>query len=196
MREGKTWLLVHNDDAFIMVPAQGWRLAQVGDTSDANGRSAVAVHFDEAGATRMLQLTQTYGGCPLAMIVKGIVVSAPMILETQGGFNSVVIAGNFTEPELEGMITTLREGMSGQSTKTDANPPVAKPEETSSVLELRIAPRRGLGPDAVEGFIKALAEELLVGRQPLPLGPGPAGYESVGGSRDPGAPGQDLAVGL
>ncbi len=114
---------------------------------------------DETGATRMLQLTQTYGGCPLAMIVKGIVVSAPMILKTQGGFNSVVIAGNFTEPELEGMITTLREGMSGQSTKTDANPPVAKPKETSSVLELRIAPQRGeLGPDAVEEFTKALAE--------------------------------------
>ena len=114
-QDNKTWLLVHNDESFIMVPAQGCRLAHVGRMTDNDGRTAVTVDFDEAGGDRLARLTQAYDGHHLALIVADVVVAAPMIRGGQGGFRNAVITGNFTEPALEEMIESLRRGMIQQS---------------------------------------------------------------------------------
>lgn len=109
--EGKTWLLVHNDDPFVMVPSQGWRLAHVGRGTDANGRPMVTLEFDDAGAARLLQLTKANDGKLLAEIVEGIVVSAPVIRAGQSGFSKAAIPGNFTEQQVDDLVATLRRGM-------------------------------------------------------------------------------------
>ncbi|MBM4024253.1 MAG: hypothetical protein FJ280_02450 [Planctomycetes bacterium] len=119
--EGKTWLLVRNDEPFIMVPAQGWRLTHVGRGIDANGRPMVALEFDDAGADRMQQLTQAQDGKPLAIIANGVIVSAPFLRST-GGFRSAVIVGNFTEQEVEDMITALRQGLAAPAWQNTGAP--------------------------------------------------------------------------
>ncbi len=126
---GKTWLLVHNQEPFIMVPSQGWRLARVDRTTDADGRRAVRVDFDDAGTERLLQLTKANGGKALAEIVNGVVVSAPIIMAGQSGVGSVILVGSFTEQEIDGMIASLRPGMVEPSAGKKAYP-----------LALRITP--------------------------------------------------------
>jgi hypothetical protein len=122
-REGTTWLLVHDDDLSIMVPAQGWKLTQVGRGTDANGRPMVTLEFDDAGAERMLQLTKANDGRLLAEIVFGVVVSAPIIHAGRSGFSRAVITGNFTDREVDDLIATLRRGMVESPTQEDGSSP-------------------------------------------------------------------------
>jgi beta-lactamase regulating signal transducer with metallopeptidase domain/nitrous oxidase accessory protein NosD len=113
---GKTWLLVHNKEPFIMVPAQGWRLAHVGRSTDENGRPMVTLEFDEAGAERLSQLTQvliqTQHDHPLAILVDGLVVSAPVLIG--GPLRAAVIVGDFTEQDIQDMIAVLSANMKAQ----------------------------------------------------------------------------------
>jgi hypothetical protein len=50
MHAGKLWLLVHNTELFIMVPSQGWEIANVGRGADQSGRPMIRLEFDSAGA--------------------------------------------------------------------------------------------------------------------------------------------------
>jgi hypothetical protein len=140
-----------------MVPAQGWRLTDVGRGTDESGRPMVTLRFDNAGAMRLLQLTQANGGKSLAEMVDGVVVSAPRIQPTQTGLGSAVIGGNLDEQELESMMATLRRGRVGQSASTDAGPPVSEPDKAVDVLAFRIAPRpEEVGLELVEKYKQAL----------------------------------------
>jgi hypothetical protein len=60
---------------------------------------------------RLLQLTRANDNHPLAMIVNGVVVSAPNITSGGTGFRMALIVGNFTEQEIEDLMTSLRRGM-------------------------------------------------------------------------------------
>ena len=110
-REGKTWLLVYNDDSLIMVPSQGWRLVHVGRNTDENGRAMLVLRFDDAGATQMVRLTGPHGGQLLAIVVGGLVVSTPMIPQCQDGSYCATVTGSFTEQQLGDMTAILRQGM-------------------------------------------------------------------------------------
>ena len=180
-REGTIWLLAHDDDPFIMVPAQGWKLARVGRSTDANGRPMVTLEFDDAGAKRLLQLTKANDGRLLAEIVFGLVVSAPMIRAGQGGFSRAVITGNFTDQEVDDLIATLRRYMVESPTQGDGSSSAApstsigrsdgggapaEPAKAAGPLEFLIAPKLDeVGSEKVQQYQRALAEG----------GPAPAG---------------------
>jgi hypothetical protein len=116
----KLWLLVHNTDPLIMVPSQGWKLAYAGRGTDQSGRPMVRLEFDSAGAERLQQLTKANNNHPLAMIVNGVIVSAPNITSGGTGVCQAVIVGNFTEQDIEDLIAVLREDINRQSTPPDA----------------------------------------------------------------------------
>jgi hypothetical protein len=131
-QESRTWLLVHNNDPFIMVPAQGWHLRQVARTTDDNGRSAVAVYFDDGGTERLRQLTKANGDHPLAEIVNGVVICAPMIVKSPSGLPSIVIVGNFTDQEIDSLIATLRQGEGEPAGKGAGGGALAEPAPSAA----------------------------------------------------------------
>jgi hypothetical protein len=80
--------IVTNDDI-----AQSWVL------EDEPDRFGVSVHFLEAGAQRMRQATANHVGRPVALLIDGNVVTAPILRSAIG--DSAVISGNFTRAEAE-----------------------------------------------------------------------------------------------
>ena len=110
--QGKTWLLVYNDESLIMVPSQGWRLAHVGRNTDEQGRPMLVLRFDDAGANRVNLLTVSHAGQLLAVVVGGGGVST--IPEGRDGSYCATITGKFTEQELEDMTAILRRATAGR----------------------------------------------------------------------------------
>jgi hypothetical protein len=69
---------------------------------------AVEITFTEAGAKKMAKLTEEHLNKPLAILVDGKVVSAPMIISGLG--NKARITGNFTQDEVNRIV----RGITGQ----------------------------------------------------------------------------------
>ncbi len=125
-REGRRWLLVHNDELSIMVSGQDWRLARVDRTADAMGRPAIMLKFDDAGAKCLWKLTEAHVGTPLAIVVNNVVVSSPIVM---GPVQSPMVTGNLADEQVEDMIAALRETMT------------EPPHETGASVEFRPVPR-------------------------------------------------------
>jgi preprotein translocase subunit SecD len=81
-------LIVTNDDI-----AQSWV------TEDGPDRFGVSVQFLQAGAQRMRQATTAHLGRPVAILIDGEVVAAPVVRSAIG--DSAVISGDFTRTEAE-----------------------------------------------------------------------------------------------
>jgi preprotein translocase subunit SecD len=83
--------IVANEDI-----AQSWVL------QDAPDRFGISVHFLEAGAQRMRQATANHLGRPVALLIDGRVVTAPIVRSAIG--DSAVISGNYTRGEAERIV--------------------------------------------------------------------------------------------
>lgn len=81
-------IVVNNDDI-----AQSWVF------QDGPDRFGVSVQFLPAGAERMRQATATHVGRPMAILIDGAVVMAPVVRSPIS--DSAVISGNFTQAEAE-----------------------------------------------------------------------------------------------
>ena len=81
-------LIVNNDDI-----AQSWVVEEGSD------RFGVSVHFLEAGAQRMRQATANHIGRPVAILIDGEVVTAPIVRSAIS--NSAVISGDYSRTEAE-----------------------------------------------------------------------------------------------
>ena len=83
--------ILTNDDI-----AQSWVL------EDEPNRFGVSVHFLEAGAQRMRQATANHVGRPVAILIDGEVVTAPIV---RGAISdSAVISGNYTRVEADRIV--------------------------------------------------------------------------------------------
>ena len=80
--------IVTNDDI-----AQSWVL------EDGPDRFGISVHFLEAGAHRMRQATANHIGRPVAILIDGEVVTAPVVRSVIG--DSAVINGDYSRAEAE-----------------------------------------------------------------------------------------------
>jgi hypothetical protein len=80
--------VVSNDDI-----AQSWVL------QDDQGRYGVSVQFRPAGAERMRQATAAHVGRPVAILIDGAAVMAPVLRSPIS--DSAVISGNYTRAEAE-----------------------------------------------------------------------------------------------
>jgi hypothetical protein len=81
-------LVVTNDDI-----AQSWV------TQDGADSFGVSVQFLEAGAQRMRQATAAHVGRPVAILIDGEVVAAPVVRSAIG--NAAMISGDFSRAEAE-----------------------------------------------------------------------------------------------
>jgi hypothetical protein len=84
-------IVVNNDDI-----AQSWVL------QDGPDRFGVSVQFLPAGAERIRQATAAHVGRPMAILIDGVVVMAPVVRSPIG--DSAVISGNFTQAEAERIV--------------------------------------------------------------------------------------------
>jgi hypothetical protein len=81
-------IVVNNEDI-----AQSWVV------DDGSGRFGIAVELLSSGAERMRRATEAHVGRPMAVLVDGRVVMAPVVRSPITG--SAVITGNFTRAEAE-----------------------------------------------------------------------------------------------
>jgi hypothetical protein len=84
-------IVVNNDDI-----AQSWVL------QDGPDRFGVSVQFLPAGAERIRQASAAHVGRPMAILIDGVVVMAPVVRSPIG--DSAVISGNFTQAEAERIV--------------------------------------------------------------------------------------------
>jgi preprotein translocase subunit SecD len=81
-------IVVSNEDI-----AQSWVI------QDGPDRFGVSVQFLPGGAERMKQATATHVGRPMAVLIDGAVVMAPVVRSPIS--DSALITGNFTQSEAE-----------------------------------------------------------------------------------------------
>lgn len=134
----------------ILVSGENLTRAQV--TTDQNNQTAIGFNFDSAGARRFGEATAQNIGKPFAIILDGVVISAPNIRSAITG-GSGIIEGSFTIQEAAELVNLLNGG---------ALPAPLKVEERRTVSA-------ALGADAVEagalstaiGFVIILVFMLL-----------------------------------
>lgn len=80
----------------------------------ADGSPGVAIRFDKAGALQLKEMTRADVGVgkQLALVVDGVVISAPVInMPIEGG--SLVVNGGFTEDESEAIAARIKGAARG-----------------------------------------------------------------------------------
>ena len=82
-------------------------IAQAWVVEDGSGRFGISVELLSSGAARMRQATEAHLDRPVAILIDGRVVMAPVLRSPIGG--SAVITGNFTRAEAD----RIAEGISG-----------------------------------------------------------------------------------
>ena len=83
-------------------------IAEARAALDDQQHPVVEITFTDAGAKKMAKLTEEHLNKPLAILVDGKVVSAPMIISGLG--NKARITGNFTQEEVNRIV----RGITGQ----------------------------------------------------------------------------------
>jgi len=73
---------------------------------DAAGRYSVDVGFTPAAATRLVEATTAHAGRPMAILIDGKVIAAPVVRSAIGG--RAVINGGFTQAQAERIASGLR----------------------------------------------------------------------------------------
>lgn len=138
----KDYYLVKKGEAEIT----GDRLAagKLQATTDRYARPAVGFQFDGIGEHRFANITESNRGWALAIILDGVLKSAPTIQERILGAGE--ITGNFTQEQVNDMLNILRSG--------------SLPMDIELLQESTVGPqigrdsiRRGLGSFAVGGFL-------------------------------------------
>jgi protein involved in polysaccharide export with SLBB domain len=111
-RDGRTYLLVSYTPGQVMLKEDGnamWGLESVYRTTDAENRPAVGFRFDDRGSELFLDLTKGNLKRNLAIILDGRVLSVGKVMSPIHG--EMIIAGQFTQREVDNLIESLRIGM-------------------------------------------------------------------------------------
>jgi len=113
--ESKTYILVCNTKQTAMIRDGSWGLKKVYVTKDNMEKPAIGLEFDESGSELFSELTTTYRGNALAIIIDGEIYSAPQIRTAIRGQG--IIAGNFTQQEAEQIAENLQKGIISRDIK-------------------------------------------------------------------------------
>jgi preprotein translocase subunit SecD len=112
-----------NEESFVLVrdaekgqQLTGQDLSRVSEQTDQRGRPAVGIRFNAVGAQRFRTLTSTNQPADpssgfkrhLAIVLDDEVMSAPSINAPTGA--DAIIEGNFTEPGVRRLVSSLRAG--------------------------------------------------------------------------------------
>lgn len=80
-------------------------VAEARAATDNSGRPAIEVRFTKEGGQKMLKLTEQHRDKPLAILIEGKVISAPIIRDKFG--ERAVISGKFTEEEVARLVKII-----------------------------------------------------------------------------------------
>jgi preprotein translocase subunit SecD len=83
-------------------------IAQARATTDLGDKPAVEITLTEGGRTKLAKLTEDHRGKPLALIVAGKVLSAP-IVRGKIDQDKVLVSGSFTKEEVERIANGINE---------------------------------------------------------------------------------------
>ena len=83
-------------------------IAQARATTDVEGKPAVGITLTEGGRKKFAKLTEDHQGRPLAIMVAGKVVSAPIVRGKIDG-DRVLLSGRFTKEEVERIAKGIKE---------------------------------------------------------------------------------------
>jgi preprotein translocase subunit SecD len=91
-----------NDKVYLHKAAAltGQDIAQARATTDGRDKPAVEITLTEEGRKTLAKLTEGHQGKPLAIIVAGKVISAPIVRSKIDG-DKVLVSGSFTKDEVE-----------------------------------------------------------------------------------------------
>ncbi len=111
--QGRKYILLHAWSPYVMIPQtqgpEAWGLKAVQPAKDNAGTPAIMAEFDGRGAMLFSNLTQRSVGSPLAMLIDGRVISAPVVRSRIS--DKAMITGKFTVQEVDQQVKALREGM-------------------------------------------------------------------------------------
>jgi SecD/SecF fusion protein len=108
---GRTWALLYNDPAWMMLQKrgpEGWNLTQASVGTDDRGQPDVRFEFNENGAKTFAGLTGAHLNQRMAVLLDDEVYSAPTIQSKISA--SGQITGNFTPQEADALAKTLKAG--------------------------------------------------------------------------------------
>jgi TonB family protein len=115
-------------EASALVTAQDVSNARVVDAE--GGRFYVEVTFREAASARMAQATSAHLGKPVAIVIDGRVVSAPVVRSPIG--RSAMLTGDFTRAQAEAIVSRLPPRLIGAQPRVIG--PQLKPAPWASVF--------------------------------------------------------------
>lgn len=111
--DGQAYVLLWNQPPHVILASQAWGLESVYRTTDASGRAAIGLTFNDKGASLFDDLTAAHVQENLAIVVEGTVVAMPNISAPLG--SRAIITGNFTEQEIEVLLAVLRKNVGRDS---------------------------------------------------------------------------------
>lgn len=111
--DGQAYVLLWNRPPHVILASQAWGLESVYRTTDASGRAAIGLTFNDKGASLFDDLTAAHVQENLAIVVEGTVVAMPNISAPLG--SRAIITGNFTEQEIEVLLAVLRKNVGRDS---------------------------------------------------------------------------------
>ncbi len=82
-------------------------VAEARAVDDGNGNTSVGVTFTKEGAEKMAALSEGHQGKPVAILLDGKVISAPVI--TASLSDRAMITGNFTDAEVKLLVEVLNK---------------------------------------------------------------------------------------
>jgi preprotein translocase subunit SecD len=83
-------------------------IAQAQATTDVGDKPAVEITLTEGGRKKLAKLTEDHQGKPLAIMVAGKVISAPIVREKIDE-DRVLVSGSFTKEEVERIAKGIKE---------------------------------------------------------------------------------------
>ena len=101
--------LVSDHPPYILTADGSWHVQEVAIEVDGFGHRSIRVKLDQQGGQRMLQLSKASLNHKLAIIVNGVIISAPMVRSEIS--TDFLIIGNFSNDEVTMIADGIREAI-------------------------------------------------------------------------------------
>ncbi len=109
----KTYVLASNrpNEAILHVTSgRDWKLEKAYPSSDEMGRRAIGFRLDDRGGALFYNVTAANPGRPLAILLDGAAISAPLISKDRPIGSEGIIMGSFTLTDITNMVNKLNAG--------------------------------------------------------------------------------------
>jgi beta-lactamase regulating signal transducer with metallopeptidase domain len=156
---GQQYILACSRAPYVMSPAEGWGLQRVYRGQDEEGRPMVCFWFDRKGGELFYNLTKENLENSLAILIDDKVFSAPTIQTAIR--NQAIIAGNFSEREVEKIAIGLQTGMS--AAKSDVQVEGESQEDLNKKIEELIGVLKDFKVGDREKWFSAVKELIEIG---------------------------------